>query len=100
MSCGLIYLTKKFVLSDFLSSDSLKTIKFAIDLQSPSVQGDYNVDISIFDTEKNSIIEKNNLELEVNSTYGVNKVWRTHPINAPITLKVFIYCVKKIPIGR
>lgn len=32
-------------------------------------------------------IDKADFDVVVNDTYGVNTIWRAHPINAPITLK-------------
>jgi hypothetical protein len=31
------------------------------------------------------------LSVEVNSTFGTSEIWRAHPMNSPVTLKVIFF---------
>jgi hypothetical protein len=45
------------------------------------------MEIGTYDSVRERIIDYNTMDITVNDTYGVNEVWRTHPINSPVTLR-------------
>jgi hypothetical protein len=58
-----------------------------LDLETPHTLGTYQMEIGTYDSFREALIDYNTLDIVVNDTYGVNEVWRTHPINSPVTLR-------------
>lgn len=56
-------------------------------LVTPGVIGNYDVSFGTYNGIREAFIDKNQISIMINDTYGVNKDWRAHPIKSPITLK-------------
>ncbi|KRW99610.1 hypothetical protein PPERSA_03411 [Pseudocohnilembus persalinus] len=76
-----------YKIENFKSLGPEERIVVQIDLESPHLMGDYDVEVSTYNSLENAYIDQNTISVSVNDTYGINERWIVHPIQAPIKLQ-------------
>lgn len=73
---------------DSFEASIAKDAVISVNLKSPLNENNYTITAQIYDKKINKMVSEGILIAEVNSTFGTSEIWRAHPMNSPVTLKV------------
>eukprot|EP00825_Cyclidium_porcatum_P041590 TRINITY_DN5492_c0_g1_i2.p1 TRINITY_DN5492_c0_g1~~TRINITY_DN5492_c0_g1_i2.p1 ORF type:complete len:381 (+),score=57.67 TRINITY_DN5492_c0_g1_i2:927-2069(+) len=74
------------LIENFAYINSYKQLIVTLDVISPEDAGNYSVDVYTYNTSKSAMIDYQEVSVEINKTYGVNKRWYIHAIRSPVKL--------------